>query len=506
MSFTVTIKATSITVYPGEESIEFLQPLINLLQYEDEYNETINALGYLLDKDTNTLYLHRGVDIEYLRRLLVDVEFVQDPYDEFDEMKFEYEEIYPPRNEEQISVIDFVAGSGSYSRNINERQLFLVKDAGFGKTFCTSVGVCKFKVKAMIIMHRDSLRNQWMKSLYNMIGLRDNDVHEITSSDELYQIAHNKHNFDYDIYLMTHATFRAGLKKIGNIKDASNISKNLKIGFKIIDEAHLEFRSTLMIDFTFNVCRNLYLTATDGRSSKDENSIFKHVFSNAEYYKKNQLSNTGMPSKWVEYCMVEINTHCKPNIYRFKVNGKRGMNPASYGKWVIQYDKNKSHFKVCKELLRMIYERDGNAKVLIFMPLIDLCQELAHYCIMELNYDETFEYDLNIKTINSHNTKMENERNKRADVIVTTIGSAGTGTDIPGISAVICCSPFYSRITAIQVFGRLRYCGKTCYYYDVWDSSVQMDKIWIKGRLKTLKDKALKIDSISWNEDNNDDK
>ena len=105
-----------------------------------------------------------------------------------------------------------------------------------------------------------------------MSGLSNREVHEISSSDELEMIANNKHDFDYDVYLMTHATFRAGLRRIGSFEKASNITKNLKIGFKIIDEAHLEFRDTLIMDFIFNVKRNLYLTATDGRSSKDEYS------------------------------------------------------------------------------------------------------------------------------------------------------------------------------------------------------------------------------------------
>lgn len=363
--------------------------------------------------------------------------------------------------------------------------------------------MCKFGAKTLIIMHRDSLRKQWLNSLYNMAGFSSRDVHEITDSEELYDIAHNRHDFDYDVYLMTHATFRAGMKRIGNFNDARNICKNLKIGLKIVDEAHLEFRNTLLMDFMFNVCRNLYLTATDGRSSREENSIFKHVFCKSIYYKPSTLLTMDMPKKWVEYITVEINTNCKPNIYRYRVNSGRGMNPASYGKWVIAYDKKQTHFKVCRELLRMIYERDEKAKVLIFMPLIDLCSELAHFCTMGLNYDESFPLDLNIKTINSNNTKSENEYNKRADVIVTTIQSAGTGTDIPGITAIICCSPYVSKITAEQVFGRIRYCGKVCQYYDIYDASVQMDRYWLKSRRKKLKDLALNVSHMTWADDEN---
>ena len=80
---------------------------------------------------------------------------------------------------------------------------------------------------------------------------------------------------------------------------------------------------------------------------------------------------------------------------------------------------------------------------------------------------------------------------KNADVIVTTIGSCGTGTDIPGITAIISCSPYVSKITAEQVFGRIRYCGKICDYYDIYDTSVQLDVFWWKSRSKTLKHLAL---------------
>ena len=260
-------------------------------------------------------------------------------------------------------------------------------------------------------MHRDALRKQWLNSLYNMCGLTSKEVHEIESSDELYGIATGDIKYNYDVYLMTHATFRAGMKRIGHLKTAMDITKNLGIGLKIIDEAHLEFRDTLLIDTVFNVKRNLYLTATDGRSSKDENSIFRHVFSNALFYKPSSLLTDNGPKKWVEYISVAVNTNCKPNIYRYRVNGGRGMNPASYGKWVIQYDKKNTHFKCCLEILKMMYEADQYAKVLVFMPLIDLCEECAYFLKRKLGTDKSFDYDLDIRTINSKNSKKDKGMN-----------------------------------------------------------------------------------------------
>ncbi len=744
-AFTVTIKATSITVSNGMEAFQLLTPLINMLTYEDEFVEETKTLGFMYDEQTDTLFLHKGVDIKYLQRLLIDMEVKYDLYDPYREMDFEYDEIIAPRNDEQVDVINFIAGLQHHASNVNASQLFIVKPPGFGKghpcstklpspdrecgyitigdlcigdnvfdahgnptkvtdifdlgvtdvykvtfndgrvsfctdehlwqvrtgknnpwrvmklkdmitnfneykyyiprqrcakypkrdtpseeffeqlcimmandqlkeipeeylvndfetrmrfinvlmrissgkdhryrvnnvsisgklleqikwllwslgysgtivddskveftdsddsilikdisfshrehckcikvdnpehlyltenfivthnTFCSGVGMCKYKTKTLIIMHRESLRNQWINSLYNMQGLSSKEVHEITTSEELYDIAHNQHGYDYDIYLMTHATFRAGLRRINNISDAMNITKNLGIGLKIIDEAHLEFRNTLMIDFVCNVKRNVYITATDGRSAKEENSIFRHVFANTLFYKPSGLLTNDMPKKWVEYYTVTLNTECKPNIYRYRVAGGRGMNPASYGKWVIAYDKKQRHFKCCRDLLKIVYKDDPHAKVLLFMPLIDLCSECAYFLTRSLNYDDTFDYDLDIRTINSQNSKADNERNKKADVIVTTIPSCGTGTDLPGITTIISCSPYVSGITCSQVFGRIRYCGKVCKYYDIVDESVLMDKIWLKSRRKKFARLALNIKDIRWEEDPTDE-
>lgn len=499
--FVVTVRATSITIFPGQEALSYLDRLIELMTYDDEFVEETKTLGFMYDESTDTLYLHKGVDIEYLHKTLPHASFKYDYYHDFKEMNFEYDEVIPPRNDEQVDVINFIAGLNHHSENLNDRQLFLVKNAGFGKTFCSGVGMCKFGVKTLIIVHRDSLRTQWMNSLCKMQGLTHQEVHEISEVSELCDIARGYVNYDYDIYLMTHATFRAATKYLSSMEEIGNITKNLGIGLKIIDEAHLEFRDTLFMDFCFNVKRNLYLTATDGRSAKEENTIFRKVFSNATFYKPSSLLESGVPKRWTTYVTVAVNTHCKPNIYRYRVAGGRGMNPASYGKWVIQYDKNKTHFKCCRDLLKIIYNRDQYAKVLVFMPLIDLCSDAAYFFSKELNYSEDFDYDLNIKTINSKNSKSENDANRSADVIVTTIASCGTGTDIHGITDIISCSPYCSRITAEQSFGRIRYCGKECHYYDIYDESVLMDKIWIKSRRKKIKQLALNIQHLNWFED-----
>jgi type I site-specific restriction endonuclease len=117
---------------------------------------------------------------------------------------------------------------------------------------------------------------------------------------------------------------------------------------------------------------------------------------------------------------------------------------------------------------------------------------------MELNNDDSFEYSLDIKTINSHNSKSENEHNKKADVIVTTVQSLGTGSDIKGVTDIICCSPMVSKIVVKQVIGRIRYINKKCHYFDIVDMSVPADIYWWKSRSRTLKSLAMKYEHRAW--------
>ena len=132
LEFQLNVQATSYVIYPGKEAMTPLSALIARLEIEDEFQDEIRILGYFLDEMHDKLYVHRGVNLEYLKNLLqhVRVEFV--PPCNSRSMNFEYEEIIPPRNNEQLDVINFIAGLNEHASNVDDHQLFLVKAPGFG--------------------------------------------------------------------------------------------------------------------------------------------------------------------------------------------------------------------------------------------------------------------------------------------------------------------------------------------------------------------------------------
>ena len=501
MHFNIDVYTTHITVDNSTEASDLIEPLLARMIYEDTYatDEILKERGYIFDDDTDTLYLHRGVDLSYLQRLLINCKVRIHEHDEFDNMEYQFEEVIPPRDQLQVDIIDFFKGVNGHANSYDKNQLLLQAGTGTGKTFTASYGACSLSMKTIIFVHTVSLIKQWYCTLIEKHGFPSNRIH-LLSTDDLYLAACGRHKCDADVYIVTHQTFRSAMKKCGSFTVASNMLKNLRIGLKIIDECHLMFGNILLIDFLSNVYKTFYLSATPGRSNKDDNSIFKYVFSSCIRYKRSELSSESIiPKRWVSYNVVSLNTETPYSVYKHRVLARgNSMNAISYGKFVIQRDQKQTHFKCIRDILKQTFTKDENSKVIVFVPLIDLVENLTFFLQTQLSYDDSFPYDLKIRSMTSRNTKEEKDYAKKADVIVTTIQSCGTGVDLPGLTTAICSSPFVSPLTAEQVFGRLRYCGKKCFYYDIIDTSIPMDINFWRSRRKTFDRLALEVHSIGY--------
>ena len=125
-------------------------------------------------------------------------------------------------------------------------------------------------------------------------------------------------------------------------------------------------------------------------------------------------------------------------------------------------------------------------KTLILSPTIASVNVIASY--VEKMFPKK-----KIGTINSHNSKAENDRVKaECDILISTVKSCGTGFDVKGLSKLIVAEQFKSWILADQVSGRLRRRddGKETYMWDIVDAQIPQLRAWANARADVLKRKA----------------
>ena len=107
-----------------------------------------------------------------------------------------------------------------------------------------------------------------------------------------------------EIYAVNHQTIIA-YAKVHGWNSIREFFKKLKVGIKVVDEAHKFFENTLMIDYFSDIQKSFYITATFGRSDNREYRIYKSAFASmVRYGEETQKSEENrrhtMQIKWAQ--------------------------------------------------------------------------------------------------------------------------------------------------------------------------------------------------------------
>lgn len=157
-----------------------------------------------------------------------------------------------------------------------------------------------------------------------------------------------------------------------------------------------------------------------------------------------------------------------------------------FGVYAFTGDPNQTMYNTIKSLIKLTENLDG--KTLIFVPLIEAVDSVAS------NLRRDFP-DKRITPFHSKMSKDEKENMEKYDIIVSTIKSAGTGKDIPGLRVVINSESFASTVLAQQVFGRLRPYAKDkeTFFFDIVDTCIPQCNYYFRARFKKIETLAKKV-------------
>lgn len=439
-------------------------------------------IGMRYDQHTRTLTIPRGVSVEWLYQLTDSYPTYYPPNSEAD-MVCKYKVTSKPRNESQLRSILFLLSQREFSKYSHYSQLALNVEPGFGKTYCAIAAALERGKRTLIIVHNHQIKEQWLKTLQEKTTVDMDRVLELSGSANMENLL--KSDVNYDFIITMHDSIEAYISKYG-YRRMQELIDHLECGTKIVDEAHLYFTSTLMVDFCSNISKNWYLTATFTRSSRLETGLFALTFANTARFGA-ELEVT----KNVVYNFIYYNSR-PDEKYIANIKTAYGTNNYRFIEYAIDKDPKATFIGALFYTLDLIKEHPG--KTLVIIPKIEYCEMVA-----QLIRTECPEYK--VGTVHSKNSKEKNlEIEESGDIIVSTLGSLGTGADIPELRNMIIGELYSSEITATQLPKRLRPLenGEDSYCYELVDTGFESIMTMVRKKTRYIKKIAKKVKIINY--------
>ena len=437
MKRTVQVFDTHIEVTPyilnDEPALELL------LSRKDKPTHSLIPIAYYWDRENETLYLPRGVDLAQLEYM-----FRTKPEEIKNKRAFTSlkhgDLTSEPRDELQENAIDFLLQRGDYGNTMKINQLGLNMPTGTGKTYCTIHALVKGRKRGIIICHTQKVRDQWIEGFKKHTSVPDERVLIVAGSKVIEDIiSGNIDPLDYDYFIGLHQSFGSYASQY-SWNDLEKFFTATQAEVKVIDEAHLYFQNSLMIDYFSNVPLTYYVTATFGRSDFQENEIYKIAYS-----RMLRFGNDVEREKHTLVFVVLKDSHPSNGAKR-KVDHANayGFSLANYMNYEIEDS------SVLEDMIESALSKTQHleGKRIIISNLVKSVEETARYAKMDCPDD---------KVIAIHSSSQESfDDIKDADIICATSKLLGTGGDMKGLRVVISTEPMGSPINIEQLLGRLR--------------------------------------------------
>lgn len=468
------------------------ETLEKMLSVWDDTSFRYKPIGYSYDESAKVLRIARGVSLSRLENMFGEAPNIIYKPNDYNEISMRV--TAKPRNDLQREAVAFLIGENSFHHTKKYSQLLLELPPGSGKTYIASAAMQFFRMKTLIIVHTNKIKEQWLETFEDMTDLSDKHVYVIKGSSDVIKLM-NSDTSKYKVFVILHGT----LTSFGNRYGWDMVQKlvsSLNIGLKIIDEAHLYFANVMKIDMYTNVKKSVYLTATFERSDYKEQRVFKLCMSNVVSYKGDASKlvddeETTVVSKstrkHIMYLALIYNSH--PSLdYQTYMFTMRKFNKNRYAEYIIQC---KKFFDALEYVAKYFSTKAG--KMLILSSTVESCNVIRKFIETILPYKVVREYHSKVP-------KSEKESAFDADIICSTPLSAGTGTDIPKLRVVINTESYSSKVSAEQVSGRLREYSKTenTYYIELIDKGFNSTYAMYMKRRPVFKKKCLKMTTLDF--------
>ena len=333
------------------------------------------------------------------------------------------------------------------------RAKFLAIQTGKGKSFCTMKAISDLGLRAAYFL-RPMFIEKWIIDIQKTYDISAEDIMVVQGGKQLMALTHLAvnglldskvllfSNKTYQIWLKEYETYGQNILEKGYACTPDELWEHMRVGVRVIDEVHLDFHLNFKLDLYTHCERSISLSA----SFVSDDSFLNRMYELT--YPANSRYNGGEYHKYISGEAVFYNLLSSDKI-RTTNRGDTRYNHNVFEQSILHSVKMKqNYFSLVYLKLKESYLvrfKEGR-KAIIFCASKDMCGELVQF----------LRHVCPGKTVERYVDEDPYENLMDPDIRVTTLNSAGTAVDIPGLITTILTVAVRSSQSNIQGLGRLR--------------------------------------------------
>jgi superfamily II DNA or RNA helicase len=402
-------------------------------------------------RDRKEFRFHRNLFKDLMQHLQAyglrtsNMDIVDKPPTEPLRVTFPVNEDVVPRDY-QVGLIDFL---GDFSLRTKVTNL----QTGKGKTLSALMAMVKIGMRTAIQL-RGGYVSRWIDDLEGLFGFKKGDILVIRGRDALLSLINMAKADDLQakVIIITNKTLYKLFEEFE--KDGSDnyygirpeeLYDLLRAGLRIVDEVHEDYHLSFRTDIYSNVSSSIHLSATLDTEDVFRRQMYDIALPQQYWYKGVEYD------KYIQsYAMFYATTSESLPKLKLSERGQDSYSHGAYEKSILRQKVLKdTYLEICRYPIQRFYIEDdwqGGQKCIVFCYLVEFCVVLRDYLrgiYPELDIRE-FVAETDEKVL------------KEADIIVSTIKSAGTAQDIPDLKVSVLTQAVRKKEANIQTLGRLR--------------------------------------------------
>lgn len=456
----ITIYSHGLKVEPGNQRAReaLLKYCLNLVQWEFTKRpptwrpiRTMKKVYAGATRDRREFRFHRNLLQELLQHLdsfgirQSNIEFVNRPLPVAVEVDHPVIDGVTPRDY-QVGLIDYL---GNPNQTVKVTNL----QTGKGKTLSALMAMVKIGLRTVIQL-RGGYVSRWIDDLEGLFNYKKGEILVIRGRDALVSLINMAQSGDLNakVIIITNKTLyklfeehekSTGENYYGIVPE--ELYELIGAGLRIVDEVHEDYHLSFRTDIYSNIQSSIHLSATLDTEDAFRRRMYDIALPQECWYKGVEYD------KYIQsYALFYSSSIEAQQKIKLSEKGQDTYSHGAYEKSILKHKELKeTYLEICRYPIQRFYIEDdwqGGQKCIIFCYLVEFCEVLRDH--LRRQYP-----DLKIEEFVAETSESVL---KEADIIVSTIKSAGTAQDIPDLKVAVLTHAVRKKESNIQTLGRLR--------------------------------------------------